>query len=103
MNHPACLTSTSLIEERNEINGLFRRPQKVRGKRIGSPARKIHDRIVSQLISFKENPRPAGVTKLRGRPGYRKRVGNYRILYSVDDENKRVEVVSIAHRKEVYR
>jgi len=64
---------------------------------------KIHDHIVSQLISFKENPRPAGVIKLRGRPGYRKRVGNYRILYTVDDENKRVEVISIAHRKEVYR
>ena len=64
---------------------------------------KIHDHIVSQLISFKENPRPAGVLKLRGRPGYRKRVGDYRILYTVDDENKRVEVVSIAHRKEVYR
>ena len=64
---------------------------------------KIHDHIVNQLISFKENPRPAGVKKLRGRPGYRKRIGDYRILYTVDDENKRVEVVSIAHRKEVYR
>ncbi len=64
---------------------------------------KIHNHIVSQLISFKENPRPAGIIKLRGRPGYRKRVGDYRILYTVDDENKRVEVVSVAHRKEVYR
>jgi len=64
---------------------------------------KIHDHIVSQLISFKENPRPAGIIKLRGRPGYRKRVGDYRILYTVDDNKKIVEVVSIAHRKEVYR
>ncbi|MDD5222387.1 MAG: type II toxin-antitoxin system RelE/ParE family toxin [bacterium] len=64
---------------------------------------KIHDHIVSQLLAFKENPRPTGVIKLRGRPGYRKRVGDYRILYIIDDENKRVEVVSIAHRKEVYR
>ena len=64
---------------------------------------KIHNQIVGHLLSFKETPRPAGVKKLRGRPGYRKRVGDYRILYTIDDENKRVEVISIAHRKEVYR
>lgn len=64
---------------------------------------KIHDRIVRTLISLKENPLPTGVKKLHGRDGYRIRVGNYRILYTIDDSKKEVEVFSIAHRKEVYR
>lgn len=38
----------------------------------------------------------------RGRDGYRLRVNDYRILYVVNDEEKRVEVFSIAHRREVY-
>ncbi len=63
---------------------------------------KTHDRIVEHLISLKEDPRPHGVKKLRGREGYRIRVGDYRILYIVHDEEKKVEVFSVAHRKEVY-
>jgi mRNA interferase RelE/StbE len=64
---------------------------------------KIHTRIVNFLISLKENPLPQGVKKLHGREGYRIRVGNYRILYFIDNAEKKVEIVSIAHRKEVYR
>ncbi len=68
----------------------------------GLPAR-IHDGVVGALISLKENPRPEGVKKLRGREGYRIRVGDYRILYLVDDRERIIEVFSVAHRKEVYR
>jgi mRNA interferase RelE/StbE len=64
---------------------------------------KMHDRIVGNLISLKGNPRPIGAKALRGREGYRIRIGNYRVLYVIDDEEKKVEVFSIAHRKEVYR
>jgi len=41
--------------------------------------------------------------KLLGREGYRIRVGDYRILYVINEKERKVEVVSIAHRKEVYR
>jgi len=64
---------------------------------------KIQDRIIKLLTSLKKNPRPGGVIKLRGREGYRIRAGNYRILYVIDDSEKKVEVFSIAHRKDVYR
>ena len=64
---------------------------------------KIHDTIVERLVSLKEDPRPTGARKLHGQEGYRVRVGSYRILYVVDDSEKRVEVFSIAHRREVYR
>jgi mRNA interferase RelE/StbE len=69
---------------------------------LGLPA-KIHDKAIEGIISLKENPRPAGVIRLQGREGYRLRVGDYRILYLVDDREKKIEIFSVAHRKEVYR
>ena len=64
---------------------------------------KIYDRIVKRLLSLRDNPRPPGIKKLLGREGYRIRVGDYRILYVIAEKEKKVEVVSIAHRREVYR
>ncbi len=63
----------------------------------------IHDRIVTALLSLKVNPFPNGVKKLYGREGYKIRVGNYRILYLIEEAHKKVEIFSIAHRKDVYR
>ena len=64
---------------------------------------KIYDKVVDVLLSLKENPLPVGAKKLQGREGHRIRVGDYRILYVIDNSERRVEVFSIAHRKEVYR
>ena len=64
---------------------------------------KIHDRILTVLLSLKDNPFPRNAKKLHGRDGVRIRVGNYRVLYIVDDADKMIEVISIADRKEVYR
>ncbi len=63
---------------------------------------KIHDRIISCLILLKENPRPHRVKKLSGREGYRIRIGDYRILYIIDDKDEIVEIISIGHRKDIY-
>ncbi len=62
-----------------------------------------YGRIVKRLTSLGDNPRPPGVKKLHGREGYRIRIGDYRILYVINESEKKVEIVSIAHRKEVYR
>jgi mRNA interferase RelE/StbE len=64
---------------------------------------KTHDRIIAALSSLKNNPFPHNANKLHGREGARIRVGNYRILYIVDAADKRIEVISVADRKEVYR
>ena len=61
------------------------------------------DRILGLLSSLADSPRPVGASKLVGRNGMRIRVGNYRVLYEVDDDAKNVLVVAIAHRKDVYR
>jgi mRNA interferase RelE/StbE len=66
--------------------------------------KKDRQRIVLRIQSLSENPRPFGCEKLSGQlHRYRVREGNYRILYSIDDEKLRVDVVKVGHRKEVYR
>jgi len=63
----------------------------------------VHDRVIKQLISLRDDPRPHGIKKLHGKEGYRIRVGDYRILYVIDDNENKLEIISVAHRKEVYR
>lgn len=66
--------------------------------------KKDRQRIVLRIQSLGEDPRPLGCEKLSGHlDRYRVREGNYRILYSIDDENLLVDVVRVGHRKDVYR
>lgn len=50
-----------------------------------------------------ENPRPPASRPLRGREGWRLRVGDYRILYTIHDEVLVIVIVTVGHRREVYR
>ncbi|WP_331448777.1 MULTISPECIES: type II toxin-antitoxin system RelE family toxin [Microcystis] len=50
-----------------------------------------------------ENPRPSGCLKLTVREGWRVRIGVYRIIYGIDDSEKKVIVLDIGHRKDIYR
>jgi mRNA interferase RelE/StbE len=59
--------------------------------------------IVDGIMSLAENPRPLGSRKLAGRSELRIRIGNYRVLYSIDDVLRTVTISVIAHRREVYR
>ena len=61
-------------------------------------------RIDTALKSLIETPRPPSAKKLAGRQqDWRVPVGNYRILYEIDDDNQLVTVWRIAHRREAYR
>ena len=62
-------------------------------------------RIDAMLRQLASNPRPDGVVKLLGRTasGWRVRVGEYRILYQIDDSRNRVDVYRVKHRREAYR
>lgn len=60
-------------------------------------------RIVDRIRHLAEEPRPRGCEKLSGSDRYRVRQGNYRILYSIDDDASIVTVVKIGHRCDVYR
>ena len=72
-------------------------------KELEALSTKIHDKIIKAILSLKNNPFPRNAKKLHGREGTRIRVGNYRVLYVVDDTNKEIEVFSVADRKDVYR
>jgi mRNA interferase RelE/StbE len=61
-------------------------------------------RLIEKIKSPATQPRPLGSEKLAGRPNlYRVRQGNYRIIYSVDDQSRIVDVVKVGHRRDVYR
>ena len=60
-------------------------------------------RVIKRIKGLAENPRPPGSEKLSGNDKYRVRQGQYRIVYSVLDQELIVLVVKVAHRREVYR
>lgn len=60
-------------------------------------------RIVGVIDLLGDNPLPPKALKLRGREGYRIRVGDYRILYTFDGKVMTVLIIKIGHRKDVYR
>ena len=68
---------------------------------------KSHNPIVRNILAtiraLADTPRPTASRKLTNRPELRIRVGDYRILYLVDDVRRSVTISFIAHRRDVYR
>ena len=60
-------------------------------------------RLHGAILLLAEDPRPPASRKLSNRDGYRVRVGDYRILYTIDDGVLLVVVVTVGHRRDVYR
>jgi len=67
---------------------------------IPSIFRERIDRLIFQLA---ENPRPSGVKKLRAGIGWRIRIGDYRVVYEIDDRAGQIVVTKVRHRKDIYR
>ena len=64
----------------------------------------IAARILERIEALAQNPRPPGTTKLRGQKNlWRLRVGDYRVIYAINDPGKAVDVSIVRHRREVYR
>ena len=63
---------------------------------------KDFNRISKKILSLEKAPRPRGFRKLTNREEYRLRVGDYRVLYSIDDSNQLITVLAVGHRREVY-
>lgn len=62
----------------------------------------IAEPILAAIHTLADNPRPQGYKKLKGRNGYRIRVGDYRIIYEVFDNILLVDVINLGHRKDIY-
>lgn len=65
--------------------------------------KKTLKRIIDSIEKLKFQPRPNGCSKLQVLDGYRIRVGDYRILYTISDPNKIVTIYKISKREEAYR
>jgi len=61
------------------------------------------EKIKSKILELGKNPRPSGYIKLKGTEAFRVRVGNYRIIYEINDKDFVVIIVAIGHRKEIYK
>jgi mRNA interferase RelE/StbE len=64
----------------------------------------LHDRVIAAIQLLADNPRPSGCRKLTGADrDWRIRVGDYRIVFEIDDVARAVLVNRVRHRREVYR
>lgn len=78
---------------------------------ILSPAKKslsrlpeqFQTRIARAVLLLADNPRPLGVVKLTNREAWRIRVGDYRVIYTIDDKQAQIVVYAIGHRRDIYR
>ena len=78
---------------------ILRRAQKELAGLTGAPFEKVKNAI----RSLGDYPRPPGSRKLIGREGWRIRVGDYRVIYEIDDEKKELTILHIGHRKDICR
>lgn len=63
----------------------------------------LFTRIDRKIMALAENPRPAGCKKLRGyKDLWRIRIGDYRVIYFIDEGKQFINIARVAHRKEVY-
>lgn len=62
-----------------------------------------HNEIIKAIRASAENPRSAPSEKLVGRSERRIRIGDYRVIYRIEDEKRTITVIAVAHRREVYK
>ncbi len=59
-------------------------------------------RVQAAIALLAEDPRPPASRPLRGRPAWRVRVGDYRVIYTIEDDVLLIVVVTLGHRRDVY-
>ena len=62
-----------------------------------------YQKIKKAILRLADNPRPSGCSKLTGREGWKIRVGDYWVIYEINDFTKEIVVLHVGHRRDVYR
>jgi mRNA interferase RelE/StbE len=62
----------------------------------------VAGRLQAAIALLAEDPRPPASRPLRGRPAWRVRVGDYRVIYTIEDDVLLIVVVTLGHRRDVY-
>lgn len=61
-------------------------------------------RVIPRIKALAQNPRPSGCHKIAGsKNDWRIRIGDYRVIYEIDEKAMAVRVMRVRHRREVYR
>ena len=63
----------------------------------------VYEQVRDAIRNLTHAPRPPGCMKLTARPGWRLRVGDYRLIYEIDDKNQSILILHIGHRRDIYR
>ncbi len=78
--------------------------KKSAAKAIAKLSKNVSNRLIPSIRHLGEDPRPPGAKKLQGAEDlWRIRVGDYRIVYLIEDTIMIVDVLQVAHRKDIYR
>ena len=74
-------------------------------KEIADLPSDVRGRVVTAIKNLAGEPRPDGVRKLSGelKGAWRVRIGDYRVLYDIDDERQLITLLAVLHRREAYR
>jgi mRNA interferase RelE/StbE len=62
-----------------------------------------YEQVREAIFALAHNPRPMGCQKLSARAGWRIRVGDFRVIYEIDDKQETIGVLHIGHRRDIYR
>ena len=77
---------------------------KVVQKQLDALPEDIYERVIEKLQQLAEDPCPSGVVKLKGTDNeYRIRIGDYRVLYEINDEELIILLLQCKHRRDAYR
>ena len=71
-------------------------------KQLGQVPGKDYQRVKDAISSLAQEPRPRGCSKLVAREGWRIRVGDYRVIYEIDDSQQVVTVLHVGNRRDIY-
>ena len=72
-------------------------------KELENVPKKELQKLVEKIQALSKEPRPQGSQRLSQKEQYRIRQGDYRAVYSIDDDNLNVYIIKVGHRKEIYR
>jgi mRNA interferase RelE/StbE len=78
---------------------ILRRAQ----KELAQLSKPEYERIKEAVQNLSHDPRPPGCKKLTGREGWRIRIGDYRVIYEIDDAKQILTILHIGHRRDVYQ
>ncbi len=72
-------------------------------KELSNLPKNIYENIRDTIRKLADEPRPYGCLKLSNRNGWRIKIGDYRVIYEIDDKQRIITILHIGHRRDIYQ